>query len=139
MSELSPPAADLRGSLQDTLSDPVEVMQWAPGLTLADTERAARILERLAEECAEAAAMTRALPGRPPGAPGHSFAAIAAVSTAATAEHDFGGWLSVVLAHAAVRSGGSGALVRGRPDSRESGLVLALASGSPRARREPGE
>jgi hypothetical protein len=55
--------------------------------------------------------------------------AVAAVTTAAQREHDFGGWLSLVLCRAAAQLGSLDALTAGRPGSWEAGLVDALARG----------
>jgi len=59
------PAGDLRGTVQQAIADLVEVSQWLPGQTPGEATRAAATLDRLSQELAEAAAMTRALPGRP--------------------------------------------------------------------------
>ena len=93
-------------------------------------EKTAKILDRLSEELAEAAAMLRALPGEPPELPGYTFAAAAAVTAAAGTEHDFGGWLAVILCQAAARLGSSDALVMGRSGSWEATHVLGLVRGT---------
>jgi hypothetical protein len=56
--------------------------------------------------------------------------AIAAVTQAARAEHDFAGWLAAVLAAAAGQLGSSDALTEGRPGSWESALVRQLLAGT---------
>jgi hypothetical protein len=122
-------AEDLRGSIEQTTSDLAEVADRLPGDS-TESEPVARILDRLAEECAEAAAGVRALPGRPREEPGHTFAAVAAITTAAGAEHDLAGWLANVLATVAARLGSTRALVAGRPGSWEAGLVLGLVQGT---------
>ena len=124
------PAGDLGGRLRQSLADLAEVMQRLPGMSLDESGRAARILERLSEELAESAAMVRALPGRPAEAPGHPFAAIAAITTASSQEPNFGGWLAAVLCHAAARRGGTSVFVAGRPISWEAGLLLQLVHGT---------
>ena len=55
--------------------------------------------------------------------------AVEAVTAAARAEHDFGGWLSLVLVRAAARLGNLDALTTGRPGSWEATLVDQLARG----------
>jgi len=55
--------------------------------------------------------------------------AVAAVTEAAHAEHDFGGWLSLVLVLAAAECGSLDALTIGRPGSWEADLVDRLARG----------
>ena len=55
--------------------------------------------------------------------------AVQAVSAAARNEHDFGGWLSLVLVRAAAQLGSLDALTAGRPGSWEAGLVDQLARG----------
>jgi len=59
------PAAQLLGSVRQTAADLLEVTGMLPGLDDEEREHRARILERLSEELAEAAVLTRALPGRP--------------------------------------------------------------------------
>ena len=49
--------------------------------------------------------------------------AVAAVTRAARAEHDFAGWLATILAEAAGRLGSSDALTAGRAGSWEASLV----------------
>jgi hypothetical protein len=55
--------------------------------------------------------------------------AVTAVTAAARAEHDLGGWLSLVLVRAAARLGSLDALTAGRPGSWEAELVDRLARG----------
>jgi hypothetical protein len=93
-------------------------------------EAGARIAVRLAEETAELAAMIRALPGRPPDLPGHSHAAIEAITTAGQQEHDFAGWLADVLCRVAARLGSTEALIAGRPGLWEASLVYQLVAGT---------
>ncbi len=65
-----------------------------------------------------------------PAAPGYTADAIAAVTGAARAERDFGGWLAGVLATVAAELGSSGALTAGRPGSWEASLVDCLVKGT---------
>lgn len=121
------PAAGLLESVRQSITDMVEVARRIPGLGIPeDAEATARIMDRLSEECAGQAAAIRALPGLPRDVPGHTFAAAAAVTTAAEAEHDFSGWLAVILCQAAARLGSSEHLVMGRSASWEAEHVLAL-------------
>jgi hypothetical protein len=55
--------------------------------------------------------------------------AVEAVTEAVQQEHDFGGWLSLVLVRAAAQLGSLNALTAGRPGSWESALVDQLARG----------
>jgi hypothetical protein len=55
--------------------------------------------------------------------------AVDAVTAAVRAEHDFGGWLSLVLVRAAAQLGSLDALTAGRPGSWEAALVDQLARG----------
>lgn len=55
--------------------------------------------------------------------------AVAAVTAAVRAEHDFGGWLSLVLCRAAATLGSLDALTQQRPGSWEAELVDRLARG----------
>jgi hypothetical protein len=61
--------------------------------------------------------------------PAYTSAAIAAAEQAAHSEHDFGGWLSLVLAYAAARLGSLDALTAGRPGSWEAFHVEGLSRG----------
>jgi hypothetical protein len=61
--------------------------------------------------------------------PPYTSAAIDAVTEAVEAEHDFGEWLSRVLAYAAARAGSLDALTAGRPGSWEAALVDQLVRG----------
>jgi hypothetical protein len=60
---------------------------------------------------------------------GYTDQAVKAVTAATRAEHDFGGWLSLVLVRAAAQLGSLDALTAGRPGSWEAGLVDQLARG----------
>jgi hypothetical protein len=60
---------------------------------------------------------------------GYTAQAVAAVTAAARAEHDFGGWLSLVLVLAAAQLGSIDSLTAGRPGSWEAALVDQLARG----------
>jgi len=65
-----------------------------------------------------------------PAAPGYTALAVAAVTGAARAEQDFGGWLAGVLATVAAGLGGSDALTAGRPGSWEASLVDRVVKGT---------
>jgi hypothetical protein len=123
------PAQDFGDHLAQLITDVIELPQRLP-LAEDDREPTARILIRLAEDCAEAAAMARALPRRPRDLRGHDFAAAAALTSAAETEHDFAGWLAGALCTAAARAGGSETLVAGRPGSWEAETVLRLIDGT---------
>ncbi len=56
--------------------------------------------------------------------------AVNAITQAARAEHDFGGWLAAVLAEVAGRLGSTDALTEGRPGSWEASLVDQLVKGT---------
>jgi hypothetical protein len=60
---------------------------------------------------------------------GYTDRAVEAVTTAARAEHDFGGWLSLVLVRAAAQLGSLDALTQQRPGSWEAELIDRLARG----------
>lgn len=61
--------------------------------------------------------------------PAYTSAAIDAITEAVEHEHDFGGWLSMVLCYAAARHGSLDALTAGRPGSWEAADVDHLARG----------
>ena len=120
-----PAIVAVKASIQGLVTDLADLATKAgPG------EPEARIAVRLAEETAEVAAMIRALPGRPRDMSGHTYAAVEAITTAATEEHDFGGWLADVLCRAAARLGSTAALIAGRPGSWEASLVYQLVAGT---------
>jgi len=119
------PADDLLDQVREAVAELGAVLQRLP-VKPAQAEETAKIMDRLGEDCAEAAAMLRALPGRPAERPGYSFAALAAVITAAEAEHDFGGWLADVLCRVAAHYGSADHLVMGRSGSWEAEHVTAL-------------
>ncbi|HEY4852235.1 MAG TPA: hypothetical protein VII22_15710 [Streptosporangiaceae bacterium] len=119
------PADDLLEQVRQAVTDLAEVCQRLP-VDPAEAERVAKIMDRLGEECAEAAAMLRALPNRPAERPGYSFAALAAIITAAEAEHDLSGWLADLLCRAAAYLGSADHLVMGRSGSWEAQHVTAL-------------
>jgi len=73
--------------------------------------------------------MTTADDTAPPPFPAYTTAAIDAIEAAARTEHDFGGWLSLVLAYTAARLGSVDALTAGRPGSWEAPHVEELAGG----------
>jgi hypothetical protein len=70
--------------------------------------------------------MARALPGRPREMAEHTAAALAAATTVVEQEHDFAGWLAMVLAMAAARLGSTAALTAGRGGSWEAADVQHL-------------
>jgi hypothetical protein len=129
------PAADLRGTVQQAIADLAEVGQRLPAVTAGDAGRAAATLDRLSEEMAEAAAMARALPAEPSPQAGHTFAAAAAILTAARHEPDFAGWLATVLRSAARER--DTPLVARPPGSWEAWLLLQLLQGWPAATSPP--
>jgi hypothetical protein len=63
-------------------------------------------------------------------APAYTRQAIAAITRAARAEHDFSGWLAQVLAAAAGQLGSSDELIIGRPGSWEASFVDQLVKGT---------
>jgi hypothetical protein len=62
-------------------------------------------------------------------APSYTSAAVDALTEAVEQEHDFGGWLSLVLVRVAARKGSLNVLTDGRPGSWEAALVDRLARG----------
>ncbi len=116
---------DLLEDVRQLVTDFVEVCQLLP-VDPAVAEPVAKIMDRLSAECAEGAAMLRALPGRPPEQPAYTAAALSAVLTAAESEHHFAGWVARVLTITAARLGSSAILVAGRDGSWEAADVLHL-------------
>jgi hypothetical protein len=68
--------------------------------------------------------------GPPSSQPGYTRPAIDAITQAASAEHDFAGWLADVLANAAAQLGSSNALTARRPGSWEASLIDQLVKGT---------
>jgi hypothetical protein len=60
----------------------------------------------------------------------YTIRAARSVLEAARSEHDFGGWLALVLAAAAAELGSTDALTAGRPGSWEAELVQRLVKGT---------
>ena len=85
------PADDLAASIRQAITD-------LSSLTADKPSRAAAILGRLSGDLARTAAMARALPGRPPAVPAHTFAAATAIRTAMRKEDDLSRWLATILA-----------------------------------------
>jgi hypothetical protein len=131
-----PPAAptaagDLLEHTWQLITDLLEVCQRLL-IDLAEPEPVAQVMDRLAEECTEATAMIRALPGRPRDVPGYTATATAtaaAVTAAAEAERDFGGWLAAICCQAAAHLGSAAALMAARPGW-EAETVLTLVQGT---------
>ena len=88
------------------------------------------ILDRLAEELSEAAAMLRALPARPAEMSGHDYALLAALRTAHASGEDVAETIARALARLAADLGGGGKVISNRPGSWEAGLVADLLSGT---------
>jgi len=61
--------------------------------------------------------------------PPYTAAAVDAIAEAVEHEHDFPGWLSLVLVYVSARKGSLDALTDGRPGSWEAALVDRLARG----------
>lgn len=101
-----------------------------PGDTDTQRQGSAVILDRLAEELAEAAAMLRALPGRPTAMTGHCHAALAAFRTAVASGDDIGEFTALTLARLAADLSGTVAVTANRPGSWEAALVAELLSGT---------
>jgi hypothetical protein len=124
----SSPAGELLQHGRNLLTHLVDAVQAIPPTDEEEAQRLAAIFERLSEESAQAAAMTRALPDRPAKRPGHPFPAVVAVITAAEIEHDFGGWLAGVLRRAAAYVSSAEHPVMSRPGPWEAGQVTVLAT-----------
>ncbi len=101
-----------------------------PGDTDTQCQGSAVILDRLAEELAEAAAMLRALPGRPAPMTGHSYAALSTFRTAVASGEDIGEFIAHTLARLAADLGGTVAVIANRPGSWEAALIAELLSGT---------
>jgi hypothetical protein len=101
-----------------------------PGASQSQQAGNAVILDRLAEELAEAAAMLRALPGRPREMSGHDYALLAALRTAHAAGEDVGETIARTLARLAGELGGARQVLANRPGSWEASSVRELLRGT---------
>jgi hypothetical protein len=130
MSCAEPPAPNVSLTpAETTLAETV----WAASVDLAEIARklpgagaAARVLDRLSEELAEAAAMVRALPGRPAGASGRDWQLLAALRTAHSEHEDVAEFTARGLARLAAELGSAEAVLANRPGSWEAGHVARL-------------
>jgi hypothetical protein len=87
------PADDLADTIQRAVTDLSDIAERLRGLTAGESDHAASTLAQLSGELARAAAMIRELPGRPPAAPGYTFAAATAIYAATRKEMTSrGGW-----------------------------------------------
>jgi hypothetical protein len=96
------PEVTVRETAHAVLADLAELD--LPGGTDSQRRGSAVVLDRLAEELAEAAAMLRALPGRPAAMSGHDYQLLAALRTAHTAGEDVGETIARALARLGITS-----------------------------------
>jgi hypothetical protein len=101
-----------------------------PGANQSQRAGNAVVLDRLAEELAEAAAMVRALPGRPADMSGHDYALLAALRTAHAAHEDVGETIARACARLAAELGGTEQVLANRPGSWEASAVRELLRGT---------
>jgi hypothetical protein len=122
------PEVTVRESVHAVLADLAELD--LPGANQDHRAGNAVILDRLAEELAEGAAMLRALPGRPAPMSGHDFALLAALRTSHAAGEDVAETIARALARLAAGLGGSRQVLRNRPGSWEASAVRQLLAGT---------
>lgn len=120
------PQVTVTGTIQ-SLTDDLHDLLSRPG-DLGEAE--ARILDRLAEETAEAAAMIRALPGRPAQMSCYGRLLLAALRTAHQAGEDLGATVARALCALAVELGGQAGVLKNRPGSWEAQAIGLLMSGT---------
>jgi hypothetical protein len=133
------PEVSLTESARAAATDLAELAAALPG---ADRHRAAEVATRIAEECAEVAAMIAALPGRPVAMSGHDYALLSALSTARSKGEDVGefgarGLARLAaelgargLARLAAELGGSEHVLANRPGSWEAAVIEQLLQGT---------
>jgi hypothetical protein len=125
----APPPAGPETTLRETVwSVSVDAAELARHLPGDDAD--ARVLGKLSEELAEAAAMLRALPGRPAAMSGHDYALLAALRTAHAAGEDVAETIARALARLAAELGGSFEVFKARPGSWEAALIAELLRGT---------
>ncbi len=121
------PETTLAESVRSVLTDLGE-LDLAGG---TDSQRRGRaVLDRLAEELAEAAVMLRALPARPAPMTGHDYQLLAALRTAHAAGEDIGETIARALARLAAQLGSSDAVLASRPGSWEAAAARRLLGGT---------
>jgi hypothetical protein len=129
--DAAPPAlaaeVTVRESAISTLADLADLARQLPG---PDPAVSARVMDRLAEEMYESAAMLRALPGRPAAMSGHDYALLGAIRTAHAAGEDVAETIARALARLAAELGGSSEVLRNRPGSWEASSVRELLRGT---------
>jgi hypothetical protein len=123
------PEITLTETVRATLADLTELAKRLPAAA-SQRDGSAVILDRLSEELAEAAAMLRALPGRPVPMPGHDYQLAAALRAAHAAGEDIGETIARALARLAAALGSSAAVLANRPGSAEAELAAWLLSGT---------
>ena len=121
------PEATMAESVRSVLTDLAELD--LPGGTDSQRRGSAVVLDRLAEELAEAAAMLRALPGRPAAMSGHDYQLLAGLRTAHAAGEDIGETIARALARLAAELGSSFEVLQNRPGSWEAAHVAELLRG----------
>jgi hypothetical protein len=121
------PEVSLTESARAAATDLAELAAALPG---ADRHRAAEVATRIAEECAEVAAMIAALPGRPVAMSGHDYALLSALSTARSKGEDVGEFGARGLARLAAELGGSEHVLANRPGSWEAAVIEQLLQGT---------
>jgi hypothetical protein len=124
------PADDLAGSIAETLHDLSELAAVMPGSDEGQRRGNAVIADRLAEECAEAAAMIRSLPGRPAAMSGHDRQMLAALRRAHDEGEDVAETIARALARLAADLGSAAVVVGNRPGSWEAALITRLLAGT---------
>jgi malonyl CoA-acyl carrier protein transacylase len=122
----APPEVTLTETASAALADLTDLAAQLPG----DTARNAVILDRLAEELTETAAMLRALPSRPAAMTGHSYGALSAFRTAVASGEDIGEFIALTLTRLAAEVGGTSKVIANRPGSWEASHVADLLSGT---------
>ena len=129
MNDLSMPEVTLVESARAARTDLGELAAELPG-DAARRAQLAEVADRLAEELAEIAAMTRALPGSPAEMSGHDRALLAALRTAHAAREDVAATVARALARLAAELGGSAAVLANRSGSWEAGHIRGLLAGT---------
>jgi hypothetical protein len=125
---LPDPEVTARETAHAVLADLAELD--LPGGNDSQGRGSAVVLDRLAEELTETAAMVGALPGRPAEIIGSDRQLLAALCTAHTAGEDVGETIAHALARLAAQLGGSDAVLASRPGSWEAAAVRRLLTGT---------
>jgi hypothetical protein len=119
------PEATLRESVWSVSVDAADLARRLPG-----DDASARVLDKLAEELAEAAQLRRSLPARPVPISGHDVMLLTALRSAHAAGEDVAETIARACARLAAELGGTEAVLSNREGSWEASHIRDLLDGT---------